>query len=174
MQPRNFITWLKFNYSNSIDFQLGINIFSTWISSTNSIILYKKKFSYQRTIIGHQVHESHMHFFIKKKDSSIQMFNNNHFKENHDRNLSDYLANIATKIQLWISINVTTFLHFFSLKKLAIEIHTHKATISIIFHKKSVMIIHPFVATKIRFLTTERAHYRFAMFRFKHKKRIAS
>ena len=24
-----------------------------------------------------------------------------------------YLANIATKIQLWISINVTTFLHFF-------------------------------------------------------------
>ena len=35
-----------------------------------------------------------------------------------------YLANTATKIQLWISINVTTFLHFFSLNKLAIEIHT--------------------------------------------------
>ena len=54
-----------------------------------------------------------------------------------------YLANTTTKIQLWISINVTTFLYFFYLRNLAIEIHTHKATTSIIFHKNSAMIIHP-------------------------------
>ena len=36
MQPWNFIMWQKFSYPNSIDFQLRINIFSTWISSISS------------------------------------------------------------------------------------------------------------------------------------------
>ena len=67
VQPWSFITWLKFSYPNSIDFQLGINFFSAWISSTNCHRKKKKKFSRQWSIKDHRIHESRMRGNLKTK-----------------------------------------------------------------------------------------------------------